>query len=64
MTAGWYSDPWAPGVLRWFDGAQWTPATLPQGAPRGSGVSGTGVLIAAVLLVIWVVGTIVFFGLV
>jgi len=32
---GWYPDPHAPGVLRYFDGDRWTPHTLaaPTAAP-------------------------------
>ncbi len=43
--AGWYVDPWQPGMQRWWDGTQWTqhqtwagastapPAAPPEGAP-------------------------------
>ena len=27
VDPGWYQDAYAPGVLRWFDGEQWTPHT-------------------------------------
>ncbi len=32
---GWYPDPHAPGVLRYYDGERWTPHTLaaPTTAP-------------------------------
>ncbi|WP_433194149.1 DUF2510 domain-containing protein [Nocardia sp. CA-107356] len=30
MTPGWYPDPANPGVVRWFDGQQWTPHTQPR----------------------------------
>ncbi|WP_421117854.1 DUF4328 domain-containing protein [Aquihabitans daechungensis] len=30
---GWYPDPWYPGVVRWFDGAQWTDHAAPSGGP-------------------------------
>lgn len=37
--AGWYSDPFRPGALRWWDGTRWTaqamttePASPRQGA--------------------------------
>lgn len=28
---GWYTDPWFPGGVRWFDGLQWTPHAGPAG---------------------------------
>ena len=27
-AAGWYADPWAQALLRWWDGAEWTSHTL------------------------------------
>ncbi|WP_419150639.1 DUF2510 domain-containing protein [Nocardia vinacea] len=30
MTPGWYPDPANPGVVRWFDGQQWTPHAQPR----------------------------------
>jgi len=38
MRAGWYPDPWAPGWLRWWDGATWTGSTAP-GPPSGAAPS-------------------------
>ncbi|PCK24187.1 hypothetical protein CHR55_27255 [Rhodococcus qingshengii] len=32
-VAGWYPDQTDPGRVRWFDGKQWTDATLPNSAP-------------------------------
>jgi hypothetical protein len=29
MTQGWYQDPRFPGLMRWWDGAQWTEHTQP-----------------------------------
>lgn len=30
QPAGWYPDQADPALVRWFDGKQWTPATLPK----------------------------------
>jgi hypothetical protein len=30
MQPGWYDDPWQPGALRWWDGAQWTSNAAPR----------------------------------
>lgn len=35
---GWYPDPWQPGTVRWFDGANWTQHAAPA-APAPSGFS-------------------------
>lgn len=32
-STGWYPDPHAPGVLRYFDGERWTPHTLAEPTP-------------------------------
>lgn len=29
MPPGWYPDPWAPDLVRWYDGATWTHHTNP-----------------------------------
>ena len=34
---GWYPDPWYPGVLRWYDGSQWTDHATMAGGPPGAG---------------------------
>lgn len=31
IPPGWYPDPWYPGVVRWFDGTDWTPHAAPMG---------------------------------
>ena len=37
MPAGWYPDPQgAPGLLRWWDGSQWTENTQPDPTPAGA----------------------------
>lgn len=41
MPPGWYTDP--QGLVRWWDGWQWTPTTQPHEAPRSSR-GGVGVL--------------------
>lgn len=30
---GWFDDPYSPVTLRWWDGLQWTPYTVPRPAP-------------------------------
>jgi len=45
--AGWYPDPQFAGMLRWFDGQQWTDRRANASAPAGGRSSGTrGVVIA------------------
>jgi hypothetical protein len=39
-SPGWYPDPWAPGTLRWWSGADWTADTSaphPASAPETDG---------------------------
>ncbi len=33
MPPGWYQD--ATGIMRWWDGTQWTASTQPPSGPRG-----------------------------
>jgi len=33
IPGGWYTDPADPAKLRWWDGAAWTPNTVPQPPP-------------------------------
>jgi hypothetical protein len=39
-AAGWFPDPYAPGALRWWDGANWTEHNAPAGQAPASGVAG------------------------
>jgi Protein of unknown function (DUF2510) len=45
-AAGWYQDPQSPpGVMRYWDGLQWTPQTRGAAAPAQTGDQQTGALI-------------------
>ena len=41
--AGWYRDPRQPGLMRWWDGWNWSPATRPEARPQ-QGPGGRGAL--------------------
>lgn len=38
-AAGWYADPYAQGVMRFYDGAAWTSHVAPAQPPAGCGSS-------------------------
>jgi len=53
---GWYTDPWGQAPQRYWDGASWTPQTVPGGGkaqrprlPEGTPVQGIGIWLLAVL---------------
>ena len=56
---GWYPDPWGQAPQRYWDGAIWTPQTVPVGGklqrprlPEGTPVQGAGIWLLAVLPII------------
>jgi hypothetical protein len=72
---GWYADPDAPGMVRWWDGQRWADMTMPQALapqPASTGDKAVAVmggagklmllgLVFVVLLVLLVVAVLAFF---
>jgi hypothetical protein len=48
---GWYDDPWVPHAKRWWDGKEWTGASLPQPRLRNAGAL-VPYVVAALLLAV------------
>lgn len=46
VAAGWYSDPWEPTQLRYWDGSQWTSHASPSGQAEPEGLAAPGGAVA------------------
>lgn len=47
VVAGWYADPLGEASLRWWDGAQWTGWTHPEGSAAANSLPGVREVVAA-----------------
>jgi hypothetical protein len=54
--AGWYDDPDSPGIVRYWDGTEWTERRAPRPAPTGNRTPGDvaeGVFVGVLMLVLF-----------